>query len=147
MLETLREIRETAKLYQKVAASYTAEALIHEKYRYWLTHDRLDRPLPKPEQPTKSLEELRFRTDVAHQRLMQIIHDAQTIDHWVLTLTEQEAAEQLGVSKATVYRLRSTGRLGYYRISETIRYAPKHLDEYLRSVEVEPSRRRRPRKM
>jgi hypothetical protein len=95
MLELLKEIKEAAMLYQKAEASYTAEALIHEKYRYWLTHDRPDRPLPKPEQPTKSLEELRFRTNVAHQRLMQIIHDAQAIDYSVMTLSEREAAEQL----------------------------------------------------
>jgi excisionase family DNA binding protein len=145
MLELLKEIKEAAMLYQKAEASYTAEALIHEKYRYWFTHDRHDRPLPKPEQPTKSLEELRFRTDVAHQRLMQIIHDAQAIDRSVMTLSEREAAEQLGVSQSTIYRLRSTNRLGYYRIGERVRFAPKHLEEYLKSIEVEPSKRRRPK--
>jgi excisionase family DNA binding protein len=142
MQEVLKEIKEAATLYQKSEASYTAEALIHEKYRYWLTHNRHDRPLPKPELPTRSLEELRFRADTAQRRLMQIIHDAQAIDRSVLTISEQDAAEQLGVSTSTIYRLRTTGRLGYYRIGERVRYGPKHLEEYLKSVEVEASRRR-----
>jgi excisionase family DNA binding protein len=50
---------------------------------------------------------------------------------------DRAMAEQLGVSKITVHRLRHQGKINYYQISEKrIAYSQRHLDEYLKKREV-----------
>ena len=46
-------------------------------------------------------------------------------------LTEKEAAEALGVSKATLVRLRRAGRITFTRIRGRIRYTEDHLLAYI----------------
>jgi excisionase family DNA binding protein len=53
------------------------------------------------------------------------------------TLSEQEAAKQLGVSRWTLLRARRRGEVGHYRIGKRrVRYARHHLAAYCHRVEV-----------
>lgn len=53
----------------------------------------------------------------------------------VETLTESAAARMLGVSKITLQRLRNRGEISHFRIGARVLYAPKHIQDYLSSVE------------
>jgi excisionase family DNA binding protein len=57
-------------------------------------------------------------------------------------LTEKEVAEALHVSPETVWRLRSLGKIGFYKVGALTRFSPKHVLEYLESVEQRARRRR-----
>ena len=57
-----------------------------------------------------------------------------------LTYTEAEACEALGVSRRTLYSLRTNGRIGFTHIGCQIRYTKKHLDDYVASNEISPKR-------
>lgn len=55
-------------------------------------------------------------------------------------LTKDQAAELLGVSRDTLDKLVSTGKLPYYRISERIvRIDRADVIDYIRSARVEPT--------
>ncbi len=57
----------------------------------------------------------------------------------LLTLfTPGEAASMLRLSKASIYRLVETRSLPFYRVSGSLRFAKKDLDEYLSRGRVEP---------
>jgi excisionase family DNA binding protein len=51
------------------------------------------------------------------------------------TLTEREFCRRVGISRMTAYRLREAGRLPYCQIGDRILYLPRHIDEFLSSVE------------
>ena len=51
------------------------------------------------------------------------------------TIDEDEAAEMLGVSKITLQRARKRGEIACYRIGARVLYSPKHIQDYLSSVE------------
>jgi excisionase family DNA binding protein len=53
----------------------------------------------------------------------------------VETLTESAAARMLGVSKITLQRLRNRGEISHFRIGARVLYSPKHIQDYLSSVE------------
>lgn len=53
-----------------------------------------------------------------------------------LTLSESEFSKAIGVSPATVYRLRKAGKLSHLRIRGVVRYLPRHVDEFLTASEV-----------
>jgi len=52
-------------------------------------------------------------------------------------LTPTEAANMLRLSKASIYRLVETRRLPFYRVSGSLRFARKDLDEYIAGGRVE----------
>ena len=51
------------------------------------------------------------------------------------TLTEKEFCSRVGISRMTAYRLREAGKLSYCQVGDKILYLPKHLEEFLISVE------------
>jgi excisionase family DNA binding protein len=51
------------------------------------------------------------------------------------TITEKEFCSRVGISRMTAYRLREAGRLSHCRIGDKILYLPRHIDEFLASVE------------
>ena len=51
------------------------------------------------------------------------------------TIDEDEAAERLGVSKITLQRARKRGEIACYRIGARVLYSPKHIQDYLSTVE------------
>lgn len=52
------------------------------------------------------------------------------------TLTERQFCEKVGISRMTAYRLREAGKLSYCRIGDKVLYLPRHVDEFLASVEM-----------
>ena len=59
-------------------------------------------------------------------------------------VTPSEAAQILRLSKATVYRLVETRRLSFYRVSGSLRFSKRELEEYIargRVGSVLPERR------
>ena len=48
---------------------------------------------------------------------------------------DQAMADELRVSKITVFRLRKAGKIGYFELGKKIAYSQKHLEEYLRNAE------------
>jgi excisionase family DNA binding protein len=51
------------------------------------------------------------------------------------TLTEREFCKVVGISRMTAYRLREEGKLSYCRVGDKVLYLPRHVDEFLASVE------------
>lgn len=49
----------------------------------------------------------------------------------VITLSEEEMIERLGISRVTAWRLRRDGKLSYYRVGRSVRYSEQHIAEYL----------------
>jgi excisionase family DNA binding protein len=52
------------------------------------------------------------------------------------TLTERQFCEKVGISRMTAYRLREAGKLSYCRVGDKVLYLPRHVDEFLTSVEM-----------
>jgi excisionase family DNA binding protein len=52
-----------------------------------------------------------------------------------ITLTEEEFAERVGVSKITIWRLRRAGRVAHYKIGTRILYSDMHVSEFLSRYE------------
>jgi excisionase family DNA binding protein len=52
------------------------------------------------------------------------------------TLTEKQFCEKVGISRMTAYRLREAGKLSYCRVGDKVLYLPRHVDEFLASVEM-----------
>lgn len=50
-------------------------------------------------------------------------------------LTVEEACALLKQSRMTVYRLREAGKLKYYQSGRSVRFAERHVAEYLESIE------------
>lgn len=55
-------------------------------------------------------------------------------------LTEAQAMQVLGFSsRMPLFRLRLSGRIGFYVLSgRVIRYSPRHIEDYLASIEQKP---------
>ncbi len=51
------------------------------------------------------------------------------------TLTESEFCQIVGISRTTAWRMREAGKLSYCQVGDKILYLPKHIDEFLASVE------------
>jgi len=51
------------------------------------------------------------------------------------TLTEQEFCKMVGISRTTAWRMRNAGTLPYCRVGDKVLYLPRHVDEFLESVE------------
>lgn len=51
------------------------------------------------------------------------------------TLSEQEFCKRIGISRTTAWRMRNAGRLPYCRVGDKVLYLPRHVDEFLESVE------------
>ncbi|MBX7219629.1 MAG: helix-turn-helix domain-containing protein [Blastocatellia bacterium] len=49
--------------------------------------------------------------------------------------TETEFVEVTGISRQTLRKLRNSGQLGFLRVGDSVRYARKHLDEFIRKNE------------
>jgi hypothetical protein len=60
----------------------------------------------------------------------------------VTTHSHKETAFILNVSPVTLWRLRKSGSIGYYRIGSRVVYSGQHIRTYLASVEREPMRTR-----
>ncbi|MGL5827845.1 MAG: helix-turn-helix domain-containing protein [Nocardioides sp.] len=56
-----------------------------------------------------------------------------------LVLSVSQVAHRLGVSRATVYRLLSSGQLGHFKVAGSTRIRPEHVEEFLTRVEVAAS--------
>ncbi len=66
------------------------------------------------------------------------LHDiARQPENVLALLTPTEAANLLRFSKASIYRLVETRRLPFYRVSGSLRFSKKDLDEYLAHGRVE----------
>ncbi len=66
------------------------------------------------------------------------LHDIAIEPEKVLALlTPSEAASMLRLSKASIYRLVETRRLPFFRVSGSLRFSKKDLDEYLAHGRVE----------
>lgn len=68
--------------------------------------------------------------------------DAESSDGNKLTMTEAEFCRALGVARQTVWRMRKAGRLSYLKIGGSVRYLPRHLEEFLASCEHNGSEKR-----
>jgi len=53
-------------------------------------------------------------------------------------ITPKELAEFLGISKSSVYLLVETRRLPFYKVGGNLRFKMSDVEEYLKSVRVEP---------
>lgn len=63
-------------------------------------------------------------------------------DHQIKQVyTEAELSKVLNLSRETLRKLRSTGKLGYARVPGGIRYTQKHLDDYLIANDMSASKR------
>jgi excisionase family DNA binding protein len=62
-------------------------------------------------------------------------YNAETSEGARATLTEREFCEQVGISRMTAYRLREAGKLSYCQVGDRVLYLPKHVHEFLASVE------------
>lgn len=62
-------------------------------------------------------------------------YEAGSRDEEKATLTEREFCDRVGISRMTAYRLREAGRLSYCQVGDRVLYLPKHVDEFLASVE------------
>ena len=56
-------------------------------------------------------------------------------------MTDAEVCEFLGISRTTLWRLRSAGKISYYRVATKVLYSIEHVEELLTNCE----RRSRPR--
>jgi excisionase family DNA binding protein len=56
-------------------------------------------------------------------------------DPFMETLSESNAAKVIGVSRLTLQRARKRGEISYYQVGTRILYAPRHIADYLASVE------------
>lgn len=50
-------------------------------------------------------------------------------------ITEDEAAKALGISKATLFRLRKTGEIRFYRIRDRVLFSHSQVEEFLSKAE------------
>lgn len=62
-------------------------------------------------------------------------YEAETPDGSRATLTEREFCDRVGISRMTAYRLREAGKLSFCQVGDRVLYLPKHVDEFLASVE------------
>jgi excisionase family DNA binding protein len=44
--------------------------------------------------------------------------------------TEQECSDRTGLSRATLWRLRSAGKISHYKVGTRILYDEKHIEEF-----------------
>jgi excisionase family DNA binding protein len=51
------------------------------------------------------------------------------------TMTEAEFAKAVGVSRVTLWRMRSKGRLPHYRLGKRVLYGQHHVTEFLKAHE------------
>jgi excisionase family DNA binding protein len=52
-----------------------------------------------------------------------------------ITLTEEEFAERVGVSRITIWRLRRAGKVAHYKIGTRVLYSESHVAELLSKYE------------
>lgn len=52
-----------------------------------------------------------------------------------VTMTEAEFAKAVGVSRVTLWRMRSKGQLPHYRLGKRILYGQHHISEFLKAHE------------
>lgn len=62
-------------------------------------------------------------------------YESESCDGSKATLTEREFCDRVGISRMTAYRLREAGKLSYCQVGDRVLYLPKHVDEFLTSVE------------
>jgi excisionase family DNA binding protein len=58
----------------------------------------------------------------------------------VRLLDRKGLAHQLGVSPSTVFRWCRDGLIAFYRLGNRVAFSPKHVEDFLRSCEVQPRR-------
>jgi excisionase family DNA binding protein len=51
------------------------------------------------------------------------------------TMTEEEFAKAVGVSRVTLWRMRQRGQLPHYNLGRRILYGQRHVEEFLRAHE------------
>lgn len=51
------------------------------------------------------------------------------------TISEREFCQAVGISRVTCWRLREAGKLAYLRVAGKVRYAPRHVEEFLTACE------------
>lgn len=51
------------------------------------------------------------------------------------TMTEAEVCKFLGISRTTLWRLRSAGKISYYRVATKVLYSLEHVEELLTNCE------------
>ena len=44
--------------------------------------------------------------------------------------TEQECSDRIGLSRPTLWRLRSAGKISYYKVGTRVFYDQKHIEEF-----------------
>ena len=54
------------------------------------------------------------------------------------TLSETEFAKAVGLSRKTIFKLRTQGKIRHCKVGVRILYLPEHVQEFLKSIEVQP---------
>jgi len=66
-----------------------------------------------------------------HQRLIDIDNKLKNPSQQKKILSLKEASEYLSLSKSSLYKLTSVGKLGFYKTGKKIYFKREQLDEYL----------------
>jgi excisionase family DNA binding protein len=53
------------------------------------------------------------------------------------TMTETEFAKAVGVSRVTLWRMRSKGQLPHYRLGKRVLYGQQHVQQFLKEHELQ----------
>jgi predicted site-specific integrase-resolvase len=60
-----------------------------------------------------------------------------------VTHTKAQVAQRLGITVRTLGRIMKRGEIGYYRITAIPTFSDQHIEEFLKSKEVRPTKVRR----
>lgn len=52
-----------------------------------------------------------------------------------IPMSEEEFCDSLGIARVTAWRARKEGKLPYCRIGRSVKYLPRHREEYLNACE------------
>jgi hypothetical protein len=58
------------------------------------------------------------------------------------TMTEAEFAKAVGLSRVTIWRLRTQGLVPHYQIGARILYGQEHIEQFLKTYEKAPTEKK-----
>lgn len=85
-------------------------------------------------------EEVLLESSLAPIRILRCSAEADEMSDRLLT--DRDVCALTGLDRVTLYRLRTAGKIGFYKLGKVIRYSTEHIRAFLAQHERQPRARR-----